>query len=646
MTSCALQQKKSFGGIRSASFSVDSLSIRAKCVLAVAVAVSLIELLFFGLNILQSRDDLERSLLLRAQTNAAIQAKALAWPLWNMDIEQVERIVQALREDPDLVGASVATPSGSTIVKIGNIRGSEGFRVVEHPIYYVQPESRKRIGTLHLIVSTDSLDAGFFDRLFWSLLELGIWFLLVALAVPLSLRFLTRPLVEMSRALQRWAAGDKSAQIPHYAGDDELGSIHRTFIRIRRDLDLFHEELEAKVRQRTEELERTKEAAVAANVAKTEFLANISHEIRTPMNSIIGFTELMLHSQPTAAQREYLQIVHSSSKGLLKILNDILDISKIQACKLELIPEIFNLRENLEQVSKMFIALAKERDIDLSLDIGPEVPTALNGDALRLRQIMVNIVGNAMKFSPDKGLVRIQVTATMLTDSEVRISFAVSDNGIGIPLAAQRKIFEPFSQVDSSPARGYGGTGLGLSISARLTELMRGEISLESQVGKGSTFRVSIPFRLAGTAPPAALPAEGKPELSAPLSTRALRILLAEDSPTNQLLVVEMLEAEGHRVTTALNGQEAVRLYRQERFDLVIMDCHMPVMDGYEAVREIRSGELGFRSPIIALTADAFEETRARCLEAGMNCFVTKPIDRSFFLGKVKEFGATSSSPA
>jgi signal transduction histidine kinase/DNA-binding response OmpR family regulator len=402
-----------------------------------------------------------------------------------------------------------------------------------------------------------------------------------------------------------------------------------------------------------EAAESARQQAEAANAAKSEFLANMSHEIRTPMNAILGFSELLRTQLAASRERQYLDAISSSGRTLLALINDILDLSKIEAGKLELQYEPVSVTRLVEEIQKLFSIKAGEKGIKLVTEIDPKLPRGLVLDEVRLRQVLFNVVGNALKFT-EKGQVKIRARGTPTLDrpdldnaaepdeTRVNLVLEISDTGIGIPKEQQEHIFGAFAQVSGQSARQFGGTGLGLTITRRLTEMMGGKIELDSEPGRGSTFRFTFPnVAITQLSQSDAVARDGEGDFSqfAPAT-----ILVADDVPLNQQLVAGYFEGTSHRLITATTGLEAIDLTEKHRPDVILMDMRMPELDGYEATKRLKANLSLKDIPVIAVTASSFREEEARARKA-CDGFIRKPFNRAELIAELKRFLKPAGTP-
>lgn len=455
-------------------------------------------------------------------------------------------------------------------------------------------------------------------------------------------RLLVKPLGVLEEGIRKVEAGRLRTIRPARTGD-EIEYLGVSFNRMVVALSAYRaaaartrENLERRIGERTEELESALNASVSASKAKSEFLANMSHELRTPMSGVIGMLELLSESPLTREQRDYLTTAKTSAHSLLALVNDLLDLSKIEAGKMMLEEIPFDLRQLARESVRGSLPTAVAKGLTLDLEVDPETPRGISGDPLRLRQVLVNLVNNAVKFTSRGGVaVRIWRELGNGDPDNDRLRIAVIDSGPGIADDQMESIFEKFTQADTSISRKFGGTGLGLAITRRLVELQGGRIWVESKVGEGSRFHVEMPCRAASLL--ARAEAAGG-EQEHPSAVRlAGAILLVEDNPVNQKVVLAMLRKRGYEVDVAGDGLGAIEALREKRYALVLMDVQMPGLDGLETTRRIRAEERFKQLPIVAMTAHAMSGDRERCLDAGMNAYLAKPVDQRNLLRVISE---------
>ena len=460
--------------------------------------------------------------------------------------------------------------------------------------------------------------------------------LLVAGAISrVTIRLLARPLQQLQDGITRAREG-KLEPIEVSKTGDEIEFLGESFnstiaaLRTTQEELLKNKELlEERIRQRTQELEVAMRRALAASHAKSEFLANMSHELRTPMNGVLGMINIVLESKLDAEQRDHLETAQRCAYSLLAVLNDVLDISKIEAGRMALENIVFNVHAILDEAAKTHAALASHKRIELKTEIAPDVPVRIQGDPLRLRQIVSNLLSNAVKFT-EEGSVCLQASAMPpAAEGKTRLRIAVIDTGIGIAQDKQAQIFEKFTQADSSISRRFGGTGLGLAIARSLVEMQNGTISVQSEIGRGTTFTVVLDFTVACGEEHYAGGTNG--------ASRG-NVLVVEDNLVNQKLVSALLQKNGYTAVIAESGPDALTALDRQQFRLVLMDVQMPLIDGIETTRRIRRDRRWATLPIVAMTARAMEGDKENCLAAGMNGFITKPIHAAHLLSVVDEF--------
>jgi signal transduction histidine kinase/CheY-like chemotaxis protein/HPt (histidine-containing phosphotransfer) domain-containing protein len=469
----------------------------------------------------------------------------------------------------------------------------------------------------------------------------GIVAMTAAAISHFTIRLLARPLALLEEGITSVGKGELKPIRVSRTGD-EIEFLGESFNRMiealaasQQEVRLHQELLEERIRQRTEELERAMHGALNASQAKSEFLANMSHELRTPMNGLLGMLDLALDGGVNGEQKDQLETAQRCAYSLLALLNDILDLSKIEAGKMMLEKIPFDIRAVVEDCVKSQAAKAGQKRIDLRFEAHQGPQPNLMGDPLRVRQIVANLLSNAIKFT-DRGAVRVRLDLSPCVGGRINAVIQVSDTGPGIPPEKIATIFEKFTQADGSITRKYGGTGLGLAITRRLVEIHGGDVRVESQVGKGSTFRVTLPCEAAPAMAANVVPIQKETRAETVQPRAGARLLLVEDNLVNQKVVLAILRKKGFRIDVANDGREALAKLESDRYDLVLMDVQMPVLDGLEATRIIRRNPRWDALPIVAMTAHAMNGDRERCLQSGMNAYISKPVQPAHLIATIE----------
>lgn len=599
-------------------------SLKFKALFLLYIFITVTSGVQLWLDIDYERHHLGQILQNKANLAASVQATAASLPLWNYDSAQLQQLINSLFADNDVYYVYITDSFGDVVAQMKTtsvVNEESGFLSVDRDINYETASSvNKKIGKIHIEFSKDS-----FQKHFAEVVENGLKRFIIVLLVMTIItyiiirKFIARPTERLGDCMIRLAKGDLEVEIPEIHRQDEIGSMAKS-------VEVFKQNAQQK-RLMEEKLRESNTRIKAALQARTEFLANMSHEIRTPMNGILGMTDLLGLTKLDEAQMSYVEKTKRCAESLLYILNDILDMTKIDAGEVNIEHVDFDLRKLVGDAIAIHEYHAESKNLELKAFINIDHDIKANGDPTRIKQVLTNLLNNAIKFTT-KGFVHLSIE---LSDNKQEVIFSITDSGIGIPRDKLNNIFDRFIQADMSTTRKYGGTGLGLAISSKLVNLMGGHLSVESVENSGSVFTFSIPLEIAVYKLPQQVEKRSNSQLLEEMRfATGKSVLIVDDDIVNKEVVAALAEKLNCTTKVASNGLEALNQYKGDEFDLVIMDMQMPEMDGLDATREIRSYESSNQlkhTPIIGLTANAMKKHEEQCIEAGMDDYVTKPID-------------------
>lgn len=546
---------------------------------------------------------------------AASTATAVALPLFEYDVEVVAASADALVANEDVAFVAVAEPNGAEVV----VRGAEAAATDFMTAPILGPGAG-HIGEIRVGYTDKNVTLALASHLQALIVKSFVLVVLLAGVMILALRSIIGPIIKLEAAVREYDVRAGLSNVPGRGREDEIGSLARSFAAQSDELGALFGDLETRVADRTADLEVAVRAAEEASVAKSQFLANMSHEIRTPMNGVLGMTEVLKETALDQSQAEFVDTIYTSGTALVTIINDILDFSKIEAGRLELDPTPFDLRSAIEDVALLLSSAAADKGIELSVRYHPRTPNYVVGDAGRIRQILTNLIGNAVKFTHD-GYVLIDVTGGADQDGQAGLTIRVQDTGIGIPEDKQTAIFDEFTQAEESTTRRFGGTGLGLAITRRLVDAMEGDITLESILGVGSVFQVKLTLPVSEAS---------VPEPTEQRDLTGIRALIVDDLAINRSILIEQLGSWGMVPTAVESGEEALKALAEatesnEPYDIAILDYHMPDMDGAMLARAMRDNPAYANTKIVVLSSVDSDANAIAFAETGVQAYLSKP---------------------